>query len=97
MQALRLKISKLFDGGWYAEMVEKQVVRISVDTNNIILGGLTKAYLSRLTDEINVGDTVIAHDLAEEADFNAVVVALMGNKAHLRLDWDSAQPWNSSV
>ena len=78
-------------------MVEQRVVRISVDTNNIILGGLTKASLHRLADEINVGDAVIAHDFAEEADFNAVVVAIDDNKAHLRLDWDSAQPWTSSV
>jgi hypothetical protein len=73
-----------------------QLVRISVDTNNIILGGLTKASLHRLTDEIHVGDTVIAHDIAEAADFSAVVVALVGNKAHLRIDWDSAQPWDTA-
>ena len=77
-------------------MVEKKLIRLSVDTNNIIMGGLTKANLHRLTDEIHVGDHVIAHDIAEAADFNAVVVALIGNTAHLRLDWDSAQPWDSS-
>lgn len=76
-------------------MVEKKLVMIPVDTNNIILHGLTKASLHRVTDEIHVGDNVIAHDIAEEADFNAVVVALVGNKAHLRLDWDSEQPWGS--
>lgn len=74
-------------------MAEKQVIRISVDTNNIVRGGLTKAYLHRLTEEINVGDAVIAHDFAEEADFKAVVIAIEGNKSYLELDWDSAQPW----
>lgn len=76
-------------------MVENQLARVHVDTNNIILGGLTKASLRRVTDELHVGDNVIAHDIAEAADFSAVVVALVGNKAHLRLDWDSAEPWDT--
>lgn len=72
-------------------MVEKKLVIIPVDTNNVILDGLTKASLHRVTDEVHVGDNVVARDIAEAADFSAIVVALVGNKAHLRLDWDSAQ------
>ena len=78
-------------------MTDKSLPSITVDTNNIIHGGLTKASLRRVGDaEINVGDHVIAHDIAEAANFNAVVVAVMGTTAHLRLDWDSAHPWDSS-
>jgi hypothetical protein len=76
-------------------VVENSLAKINVDTNNIILGGLTKASLRRVTSELHVGDKVIAHDVAEEADFTAVVVELVDEKAHLRLDWDSAQPWDS--
>lgn len=74
-----------------------KVIKIPVDTNNIILDGLTKASLHRVTDELHVGDHVIAHDIAESADFDAVVVAVMETTAQLRLDWDSAQPWESSL
>lgn len=78
-------------------MTDKSLPSITVDTNNIIHGGLTKASLRRVKDaEIQVGDHVIAHDIAEAADFDAVVVAVMETTARLRLDWDSAQPWNSS-
>lgn len=84
-----------YDGG-DTPVVENSLVKINVDTNNIILGDLTKASLRRVTAELHVGDTVVAHDVAEEADFTAVVVALVDGKAHLRIDWDSAQQWDSA-
>jgi hypothetical protein len=77
-------------------MVAEKLVRIYVDTNNIILGGLTKASLRRITEDLRVGDNVIARDIAEMADFSAVVVEIVGNKANLRLDWDTAQPWDTT-
>lgn len=75
-------------------MATRKLVRIYVDTNNIVLGGLTKASLRRVTDELHVGDNVLARDIAEAADFDAVVVEIADNKAYLRLDWDTAQPWD---
>lgn len=86
------ELGKRFDG-LVTRVSGKRVVRVTVDTNNIARGDLTKVYLFRVPEKINVGDTVIAHDIAEEADFNAVVVTVENNKAYLRLDWDSAQPW----
>lgn len=71
----------------------KYLVRVDVDTNNIVRGGLTLARLVRVVDEINVGDTVLAHDYAEAADFFATVEAVEGKRAYLKLDWDSAVPW----
>lgn len=76
-------------------MGESQLVVIRVDTNDIVRDGLTRASLRRLTDDIHAGDNVIAHDVAEAANFSAVVVAVMETTAHLRLDWESAQPWDS--
>jgi hypothetical protein len=71
----------------------KYMVRIDVDTNNIVRGGLTLARLLRVVDEVKVGDTVLAHDFAEAADFFAEVVAIEGKRAYVRIDWDSANPW----
>lgn len=71
----------------------KYLVRVDVDTNNIVRGGLTLARLLRVVDEINVGDTVLAHDYAEGADFFATVEAVEGKRAYLKLDWDTAKPW----
>lgn len=71
----------------------KYLVRVDVDTNNIVRGGLTLARLVRVVDEINVGDTVLAHDFAEAADFFATVEVVEGRRAYLKLDWDSAVPW----
>lgn len=71
----------------------KYLVRVDVDTNDIIRGGLTLARLVRVFDEINVGDTVLAHDYAEKADFFATVEAIEGKRAYLKLDWDSGVHW----
>ena len=71
----------------------KYMVRVDVDTNNLVRDGLTLARLLRVVDEINVGDTVIAHDYAEEADFFAQVVTVEGKRVYLRIDWDTANPW----
>jgi hypothetical protein len=71
----------------------KYLVTVHVDTNNIVRGGLTKASLRRVIDEVKVGDTVLAHDYAEAADFFATVEAIEGKKLYLKLDWDSAVPW----
>jgi hypothetical protein len=69
------------------------MVRVDVDTNNLVRDGLTLARLLRVVDEINVGDTVIAHDYAEEADFFAQVVTVEGKRVYLRIVWDTANPW----
>lgn len=92
IRAAAKELRKRFDG-LVTRVGGKRVVRVPVDTNNIVRDGLTKVYLFRVPEKINVGDTVIAHDIAEEADFNAVVVAVESHKAYLRLDWDSSQPW----
>lgn len=92
MRADAKELRKRFDG-LVTRVGGKRVVRVNVDTNNIVRDGLTKVYLFRIPEKINVGDTVIAHDIAEEADFNAVVVTVESHKAYLRVDWDSAQHW----
>jgi hypothetical protein len=92
IHAAAKEMRKRFDGK-VKRAGPKYLVRVDVDTNNIVRGGLTLARLVRVADEINVGDTVLAHDMAEEADFFATVEAVEGKRAYLKLDWDSAVPW----
>ena len=75
------------------------IQRIRVDTNNLIRDGLILAYIGRaknmgfLTEELHVGDTVHAHDIAEQGDFTAVIRDMDTNRVFLELDWDSFTPW----
>lgn len=92
IRAAAKEMRKRFDGKVKRDG-PKYLVRVDVDTNNIVRGGLTLARLVRVADEINVGDTVLAHDMAEAADFFATVEAVEGKRAYLKLDWDSGVPW----
>lgn len=71
----------------------KYMARVDVNTENIVRGNLTLAKNIRAVDEFNIGDTVFAHNIAEEADFFATVAAVEGKSVYLKMDWDSKNPW----
>lgn len=91
-RAATAELGRRLDGKAKRERT-KYMVTVDIDTNNIVRDGLTLARLLRVVDELHVGDTVIAHDMAEEADFFAEVVAVEGKRAYLRVNWDSIKPW----
>ena len=76
------------------------IARIAVDTNNIIRDGLIWAYTGGAkrsgfvpAEELSIGDSVFAHDVAEQGDFKAVIRDIANDRVFLEIDWDSFTPW----
>ena len=65
------------------------VARIRIDSNDLVRGGLVRAYLSSTDAALEIGDPVIAADCADCRDIHATVVAVEGQKVYLDLDWEA--------
>lgn len=68
--------------------------RVKVDFSTTVKDGLIRANQVRASESLQVGDTVVAYDPAEEMEFEGVVDHLSEDRrfAYLQMQWEDNPP-----